>query len=131
MVEDFDTLCGITQEEMEYYFAEPIAELAQKYGQTVPGMMELLKRRYDGYHFSSRLVDVYNPFSILNVFRYKEMKDYWFSTLFVAAVVSFGQEHGRVGRRILQVQRVHGLQGDGREAVADDLPERLPDHQGV
>ena len=80
MVEDFDTLCGITQEEMEYYFAEPIAELAQKYGQTVPGMMELLKRRYDGYHFSSRLVDVYNPFSILNVFRYKAMKDYWFST---------------------------------------------------
>ena len=78
MVEDFDTLCGITQEEMEYYFAEPIAELAQKYGQTVPGMMELLKRRYDGYHFSSRLVDVYNPFSILNVFRYKAMKDYWF-----------------------------------------------------
>ena len=80
MVEDFDTLCGITQEEMEYYFAEPIAELAQKYGQTVPGMIELLKRRYDGYHFSSRLVDVYNPFSILNVFRYKAMKDYWFST---------------------------------------------------
>ena len=38
------------------------------------------KRRYDGYHFSSRLVDVYNPFSILNVFRYKAMKDYWFST---------------------------------------------------
>ena len=80
MVEDFDTLCGITQEEMEYYFAEPIAELARKYRQTVPGMMELLKRRYDGYHFSSRLVDVYNPFSLLNVFRYKEMKDYWFST---------------------------------------------------
>ena len=43
-------------------------------------MMELLKRRYDGYHFSSRLVDVYNPFSLLNVFRYKEMQDYWFST---------------------------------------------------
>ena len=65
MVEDFDTF---------------IAELARKYRQTVPGMMELLKRRYDGYHFSSRLVDVYNPFSILNVFRYKAMKDYWFST---------------------------------------------------
>ena len=80
MVEDFDTLCGITQEELEHYFAEPIAELARKYRQTVPGMMELLKRRYDGYHFSSRLVDVYNPFSLLNVFRYKEMKDYWFST---------------------------------------------------
>ena len=80
MVPDFDTLCGITQEELEHYFAEPIAELAQRYRRTLPGIMELLKRRYDGYHFSSRLVDVYNPFSLLNVFRYKEMQDYWFST---------------------------------------------------
>ena len=80
MVSDFDTLCGITQEEMELYFAEPIAALAQKYRQTIPEMRQLLKQRYDGYHFSTRMVDVYNPFSLLNVFRYKEMSDYWFST---------------------------------------------------
>ena len=80
MVSDFDTLCGITQEELEHYFAEPIAALARKFGQSVPEMKQLLKQRYDGYHFSSRLVDVYNPFSLLNVFRYKEMQDYWFST---------------------------------------------------
>ena len=70
MVEDFDTLCGITQEELEQYFAEPLAGLARKYGRTLPEMRESLKRRYDGYHFSTRLVDVYNPFSLLNVFRY-------------------------------------------------------------
>ena len=80
MVEDFDTLCGITQEELEQYFAEPLAGLARKYGRTVPEMRESLKRRYDGYHFSTRLVDVYNPFSLLNGFRYKEMRDYWFSS---------------------------------------------------
>ena len=80
MVADFDTLCGITQEELESYFAEPIAELARRYRVTVPEMKEWLKQRYDGYHFSSRMVDVYNPFSVLNVFRFKEMQDYWFST---------------------------------------------------
>ena len=80
MVADFDTLCGITQEELEHYFAEPIAELARRYRVTVPEMKQVLKQRYDGYHFSSRMVDVYNPFSVLNVFRYKEMQDYWFST---------------------------------------------------
>ena len=80
MVADFDTLCGITQEELEYYFAEPMAALAQRYRVTVPEMRQSLKQRYDGYHFSTRLVDVYNPFSLLNVFRYKEMSDYWFST---------------------------------------------------
>ncbi len=78
MVEDFDTLCGITQEEMEHYFAEPIAEMAKKFRQGVPEMKRLLKQRYDGYHFSTRMADVYNPFSLLNVFRYKEMQDYWF-----------------------------------------------------
>ena len=80
MVRDYDTLCGITQGELESYFAEPIAELAQEYRQSVPDMMQLLKQRYDGYHFSTRLVDVYNPFSLLNVFRNKEMQDYWFSS---------------------------------------------------
>ena len=76
----YDTLCGITQEELEHYFAEPIAGLAEEYRCNVEEMKHLLKQRYDGYHFSSRLVDVYNPFSILNVFKSMEMKDYWFST---------------------------------------------------
>ena len=76
----YDTLCGITQEELEHYFSEAIAGLAEVYRCNVEEMKQLLKRRYDGYHFSSRLVDVYNPFSILNVFKSMEMKDYWFST---------------------------------------------------
>ena len=76
----YDTLCGITQEELEHYFAEPIAELAKVFRCEVPEMKQLLKARYDGYHFSTRLVDVYNPFSILNVFDSQEMKDYWFKS---------------------------------------------------
>ena len=80
MVRDYDTLCGITQEELESYFAGPIAELAKVYRCDVPEMKRLLKQRYDGYHFSTQLVDVYNPFSLLNVFRNKEMQDYWFSS---------------------------------------------------
>ena len=80
MDERYETLCGITQEELERYFAEPIAELARKYNQTEDGMRESLKQHYDGYHFSPALVDVYNPFSLLNVFDSKWMRDYWFST---------------------------------------------------
>ena len=76
----YDTLCGITQEELEHYFAEAIAGLAEEYRCNVEEMKQLLKQRYDGYHFSFRLKDVYNPFSILNVFKSMEMKDYWFST---------------------------------------------------
>ncbi len=80
MAREYDTLCGITQEELESYFAEPIAELAEEYRCDIPEMKRLLKQRYDGYHFSTRLTDVYNPFSILNVFKKMEMQDYWFSS---------------------------------------------------
>ena len=80
MDEDYETLCGITQEELERYFPEPIATLAKKYRTTPEGMLEMLKRRYDGYHFSGNLTDVYNPFSLLNAFAKKELRDYWFAS---------------------------------------------------
>ena len=39
-----------------------------------------LKRRYDGYHFSKIMTDVYNPFSLLNAFNSLDIQNYWFST---------------------------------------------------
>ena len=80
MLRKYGAICGITQEELEHYFAKPIIELAKVYHCDVPAIKQLLKARYDGYHFSTRLVDVYNPFSILNVFNAMKMKDYWFQS---------------------------------------------------
>ena len=76
----YDALCGITQEELEAYFAEPIATMAAKFGQTEEEVLQALKRRYDGYHFSEGMTDIYNPFSLLNTFDKGVMRDYWFST---------------------------------------------------
>ena len=80
MDESYDTLCGITQEELDHYFGEAISELALKYRCDTAGMLQMLKRQYDGYHFSKRLADVYNPFSVLNAFKKRDIADYWFST---------------------------------------------------
>ena len=76
----YETLCGITQEELERYFAGPMAEMADERGVSVGEMRDLLKRRYDGYHFSKKMTDVYNPFSLLNAFDQQDIRDYWFST---------------------------------------------------
>lgn len=76
----YEALCGITQEEMELYFKEPIAELAEKEGYTYEEMKKCLKAQYDGYHFSENMVDIYNPFSILNVFDSLQVRDYWFAS---------------------------------------------------
>ncbi len=80
MAEQYETLCGITQEELEHYFAEPIEALAKKYRTTPEGMKTMLKHRYDGYHFSDNLTDVYNPFSLLNAFSMRDLRDYWFAS---------------------------------------------------
>ena len=80
MAEQYETLCGITQEELEHYFAEPIEALAKKYRTTLEGMKTMLKHRYDGYHFSDNLTDVYNPFSLLNAFSMQSLRDYWFAS---------------------------------------------------
>ena len=39
-----------------------------------------LKRKFDGYHFSSNMLDIYNPFSILNSLSKKRLSDFWFRT---------------------------------------------------
>ena len=74
----YETLCGITQEELESYFAEPITEMAKDYRCNADEMKLRLKKQYDGYHFSKRLTDVYNPFSLLNAFDSQSVDNYWF-----------------------------------------------------
>ena len=80
MDERYESLCGITQEELEKYFKESILRLATKYECTVEDMKDWLKRQYDGYHFSTNMTNIYNPFSILNAFDMNEIRDYWFAT---------------------------------------------------
>ena len=76
----YESLCGITEEELYQYFEEPIEALSRKYKCTVDEMKERLKKQYDGYHFSDEMVDIYNPFSILNAFAKQRIADYWFAT---------------------------------------------------
>ena len=74
----YEALCGITEEELYSYFAEPITELAEDNDCSVDEMKQMLKKQYDGYHFGKRMTDIYNPFSILNAFGMCSIDDYWF-----------------------------------------------------
>jgi len=76
----YDTLLGITEEELHTVFAESIGELAEVQECSMEDVKQQLKQRYDGYHFSKRLKDVYNPFSILKTFAKLDMSDYWFTS---------------------------------------------------
>ena len=76
----FEALCGITEQELYTVFADSIAELAEVMASTVEQIKDELKQQYDGYHFSDRLTDIYNPFSILKAFAKNRLGDYWFAS---------------------------------------------------
>ena len=76
----FEALCGITEQELYTVFADSIAELAEDSASTVEETKAELKQQYDGYHFSDRLTDIYNPFSLLKAFAKNRLDDYWFAS---------------------------------------------------
>ena len=76
----FDTLCGISKDELLTVFKEQIRELGEMNGMTEEETIEKLKWKYDGYHFSKQMKDIFNPFSILNCLDSKDFQNYWFST---------------------------------------------------
>lgn len=76
----YDTLLGITEQELHTVFKEQIKEMAACYEFTEEQMKAKLKRQFDGYHFSRMLRGVYNPFSVLRAFNEMWIDDYWFKT---------------------------------------------------
>ena len=80
MLPEFSAICGITEQELHTVFEEDIALLAEEYECTPEEMRKRLKKLYDGYHFSGKSADLYNPFSILNVFASKYIRSYWFES---------------------------------------------------
>lgn len=74
----YEALCGITQKEIDSCFTDAISEMAEEYNCSFEEMRAQLKRQYDGYHFSRKMTDIYNPFSLLNALDSKDLEDYWF-----------------------------------------------------
>mgnify|MGYP002855250085 FL=1 len=92
----YATICGFTAEDMDKVFDVDIIELASRLGVRPSKVMEMIKQRYDGYHFSPACVGVYNPFSLLKVFVSMQMEDFWFysgtPTVLFETMKQFGQD---------------------------------------
>ena len=80
LLPQYAAICGITKEEMEDAFATDIADLAKSKNCTTEDMADILKQQYDGYHFSKESPDVFNPFSLTNAFKNKQIESYWFQS---------------------------------------------------
>ena len=80
MDDEYSTLCGFTQQELETVFKDGINALAKKKGLTREQTLDELRHTYDGYHFSAESPGVYNPYSIVNALAKKKTENYWFAT---------------------------------------------------
>ena len=65
---------------MKAEFVEDIARMAGECECTPSAMFDKLKAHYDGYHFSEKSEDIYNPFSLLNAFGDRKLDNYWFAS---------------------------------------------------
>ncbi len=80
MSDKYAPLCGITKEELLEQMAPEIQALADSNGMSYEEACAALKRQYDGYHFSKKSPDIYNPYSLINALADGEIQNYWFST---------------------------------------------------
>jgi hypothetical protein len=78
--EDYATICGITDEEIDTVFTPYVERLAKRYGSDMESTREELRKYYDGYHFANESTAVYNPFSLLNALKKRKFDNYWFET---------------------------------------------------
>ncbi len=76
----YSALCGITKSELLTVFDQDIQMLADEYGCPKETMLDMLKLNYDGYHFCDHSEDIFNPFSLMNVFVSKRLNYYWFAS---------------------------------------------------
>ena len=74
----FAAICGITKDEVVNNFMPEIEKMGEINDWTVEETIQQLKAYYDGYHFSRRnMVDIFNPFSLLNALSDSDLQSYW------------------------------------------------------
>jgi hypothetical protein len=76
----YSSICGITETELLTQFKPDIAALAKRRHETYDEACAHLKQMYDGYHFTRNSEEIYNPYSIINVFNSLEYDSFWYST---------------------------------------------------
>ena len=77
--EQYAPICGYTQEELERAFPEYIDHAAEYLNMTREYLLDRIRYWYNGYTWDGKTA-VYNQFSTLQFFSYREFGNYWFRT---------------------------------------------------
>jgi hypothetical protein len=105
---EYASICGITLPELKENFGYGIRKFAEQEGCTPEEMVDKLREQYDGYHFTKSMVDVFNPYSLLNAFIDCELNSYWFQSGTPSFVVSMLQAHK--GEWEFNIENIEGME---------------------
>lgn len=72
----YSTLAGITQQELETHFAPEIQHMQQ----SMPTVLDEIKKWYNGYSWFDGKETTYNPFSLLSLMESGIFRNFWFQT---------------------------------------------------
>jgi hypothetical protein len=75
----YNTITGITQDELEAYFGQEMDAIAEAQAQLPATLRAAIKTWYNGYSWDG-LAFVYNPFSLLSYFADRQFQNFWFTT---------------------------------------------------
>ena len=122
LVNDFAGICGISEEELIENFKIGISELADGYEASVDQTIAELKCRYDGYHFARKSPDMYNPFSLLNVFESRQYGNYWIESGTPSLLRNYLKHYRTDLQRLMSVRstasQLSGLDMENMDVVA-------------
>ena len=77
----YATICGISKQEAAENFIPEIEAMGEENGWTPEETLKQLTAFYDGYHFcSDNMVDIFNPFSLINALEDRKLRNYWASS---------------------------------------------------
>lgn len=80
MLDRYSAICGISKSELTSYMRLDVDLFAKVLGISSGEMVQRLADYYDGYHFSEKSEDVFNPFSLILAMANHRLGNYWFGT---------------------------------------------------
>ena len=80
LYKQYSAICGISKSELTTQMKPDVAALGEALGMTYEECLAELTRFYDGYHFSEKSEDIFNPFSLVKALNAGKIAPYWFGS---------------------------------------------------
>ncbi|MDO4512046.1 MAG: AAA family ATPase [Bacteroidales bacterium] len=123
MEDAYSGICGITQRELDTVLRPCVEEYAEALKITTEEAYALLKKNYDGYHFSPNSEDVYAPFSLLRALNGKNANHYWFESGTMTALIEHLKHYPIINALKYDGVRVRNAEFD---ISCEDAPTPIP-----